>query len=322
MKLLLIFFLLIPFIGFSQKVNEDFPRDTTFSVWSSWQKIKKDFPDAAPVKEYKALNIKSEKEVVYYSFGSRELHADCFYPEKSSNQKIPAVIMIHGGGWASGNKSHLVPMAQILAVHGFFAATVEHRLSPEAKYPAAITDLKTFVKWIKINTEKYNIDTTKIAVLGCSSGATLATFLGVTSQNPKFQAHNSKGNVSDKVQAIINIDGIVDFTDPAESGKDDDPLRPSAGARWLGYTYNQKPEIWVEASPLTYVNNQTPPTLFINSAILRFHAGRDEYVKILTSNHIYTEIHTIPNTPHPFWLFHPWFDDTWPKIVDFLQNTF
>jgi pectinesterase len=87
------------------------------------------------------------------------------------------------------------------------------------------------VKWVKINADKYNIDTTKIAVLGCSSGATLATFIGVTGQNPNFQSHEMVGKVSDKVQAIINIDGIVDFTDPNESGKDQDPAKLSAGAR-------------------------------------------------------------------------------------------
>ena len=213
-------------------------------------------------------------------------------------------------------------MAQMLAVNGYFAAPVEHRLSPEAKYPAAISDLKTFVKWVKINAGKYNIDTTKVAVLGCSSGATLATFLGVTGQNPKFTSHEIPANISDKVQAIINIDGIVDFTDPNESGKDEDPEKPSAGARWFGYTYQKNPEIWTEASPLTYVSQQTPPTLFINSALPQFHAGRDSFMKILTENNIYTDFHTMPDTPHPFWLFNPWFDETWPLVVDFLSLVF
>jgi len=322
MKLLFILFLILPFFCFSQKRNVDFPRDTTFSVWSAGEKIKNEFPHAVAVREFKGLKILDEREAVYYSLGNRDLHADLFYPDKKVDKKIPAIILIHGGGWASGNKSHLVPMAQILAVHGYFTATVEHRLSPEAKYPAAITDLKTFVKWVKSNSEKYNIDTSKIAVLGCSSGTTLVSFLGTTGQNPKFKSHEWKYNVTDKVQAIVNIDGIVDFTDPAESGKDDNPEEPSAGARWFRYTYKQNSDIWVEASPLTYVNNQTPPTLFINSALPRFHAGRDEFVKILTDNNIYYEIHTIPNTPHPFWLFHPWFNETWPYIIDFLAKTF
>ncbi len=299
-----------------------FPRDTSFSVWSAGKKIEKDFPNAVAVREFKSLNINAERDFVYYNLGNRKLHADIFYPVKSEKKKIPAVILIHGGGWASGNKSHLIPLAQILAVNGFFTATVEHRLSPEAKYPAAITDLKTFVKWVKINSEKYNIDTSRIAVLGCSSGATLATLLGTTGQNPKFRSHNIYNTVSDKVQAIVNIDGIVDFTDPAESGKDNDPQKPSAGARWFGYTYKQNPAIWVEASPLTYVDENTPPTLFINSSLERFHAGRDTFLEVLAANNIYNDVLVINNTPHPFWLFHPWFDETWPKITNFLNFVF
>ena len=322
MRLLFIFLLLTPFVGYSQNMKVDFPRDTSFSVWSAGENIKKNFPGAVTVKEFKGLKIHDERDIVYYSLGNRDLHADLFYPERRFDKKIPAIILIHGGGWASGNKSHLVPMSQMLSIHGFFTATVEHRLSPEAKYPAAITDLKTFVKWVKSNSEKYNIDTTKIAVLGCSSGATLASFIGTTGQNPKFQSHEWNDKVSDNVQAIVNIDGIVDFTDPAESAKDNDPEKQSAGARWFGFTYQQNPEIWIEASPVIYVNEKTPSTIFINSALPRFHAGRNEFIQVLTLNNTYSEIHTIANTPHPFWLFHPWYDDTWPKIVGFLNIVF
>lgn len=319
---LLMLVLFIPIFISGQSKTVEFPRDTSFTVWSAGQKIKKDFPFAIPVKKFNDLPVLEEKDIVYYTINNRDIHADLFYPDKMESHKRAAIILIHGGGWASGNKSHLVPMSQKLAESGFFTATVEHRLSPEAKYPAAITDLKTFVKWLKSNSLKYNIDTTKIAVLGCSSGATLASLLGTTGQNQKFTSHNFKGNFSDKIHALINIDGIVDFTDPAESGKDNDPLNPSAGARWFGYTFQLNPEIWVEASPITYVNNQTPPTLFINSSIPRFHAGRDEYTGILQQNGIYFEIHTIENTPHPFWLFHPWFDETWPLISQFLIKVF
>jgi pectinesterase len=321
-KFHLLFLIFLPALLSGQNPTFEYPRDTSFTVWSAGENIKKEFPEARPVKEFQGLNIQNEKDVVYYTLGERNLHADIFYPRTKRRSKLPAILLIHGGGWASGNKSHLVPLAQILAEQRFFTATVEYRLSPEAKYPAAITDLKTIVKWIKINSDKYNIDTTKIAVLGCSAGATLASFVGITGQNPDFISHETNSSVSDKVHAIINIDGILDFTDSVESAKDNDPLKPSAGARWFGYTYQQKPEIWIEASPINYAGEKTPPTLFINSALPRFHAGREEYIKILNQYQIYTEVHTIKNTPHPFWLFDPWFNQTWPKITRFLNQVF
>ena len=317
-SLIILFF--FPLLLHAQTETKSFPVDTTFTVWSAWQKIKNDFPAAVPVKPFEDSKIAGLWNREYYALGNRKLHADLFFPKQNTGKGFPAVILIHGGGWASGNKSHLVPLAQKLASKGFFAATAEYRLSPEAKYPAAITDLKTLVKWLKANARTFHIDTTKIAVLGCSSGATLATFLGTTNNHPLFRSHPFPGKITDRVHAVINIDGIVDFTDPAESGKDSDPQKPSAGARWFGFTSFQNPEIWIEASPVSYVNEYTPPTLFINSSIPRFHAGRDAFTKVLSKNQICSEIHTIENTPHPFWLFYPWFDEVQHVVNEFLNK--
>ncbi len=315
MKNLLILLLIVPFIGFSQKGNVDFPRDTSFNVQNTFLKERKNFPFITVVEEFHS------RDVVYCTLDNRKLHADVFYPSDKS-KKHPGVILIHGGGWASGNKSHLVPLAQKLAANGFVAASVEYRLSPEAKYPAGVTDLKTAVKWLKIHADDFELDTTKIATLGTSAGATLATLLGTTGGNSVFYAHPGFETVSDQVQAIVNMDGMLDFTDPAESGKDTDPTKPSAGARWFGYTFKEKPELWMEASPNTYVDKNTPPTLFINSSLPRFHAGREKYLEILDQAGTYNEVHTIENTLHPYWLFHPWFDEAWPLIVDFLNCVF
>lgn len=322
MKALLLLLLVLPFIGLSQNINADFPRDTSFTVNSAYKKAVKNYPQITPVKSFSDLDIEADWDVIYYSIGKRDLHADVFYPKQITGEKYPGVLLIHGGGWASGNKSHLVPMAQKLAEAGYAAASVEYRLSPEAKYPAAITDLKTAIKWFKENADNYNVDTTKIAVLGTSAGGTLAAFLANTGGLSKFPTHPINANASDKVQALVDIDGMLDFTDPAESGKDNDPNKPSAGARWFGYTYQQKPELWIEASPNTYVSKNTPPTIFINSSLPRFHAGREKYLEELNQYAIYNEVHTIENTPHPFWLFHPWFDETVPLITNFLNTIF
>ncbi|WP_372772668.1 alpha/beta hydrolase fold domain-containing protein [Mangrovibacterium sp.] len=322
MKTLIIFLFFVPFLGFSQERAIDFPKDTTFNVKSAARKIASDFPQAVPVGEYKISAVKEKRELVYHSFGERKLHLDIFYPEIKKRETVPGVLLIHGGGWASGSKSHLIPMAQKLAENGYVAASVEYRLSPEARYPAGIIDLKTAIKWLKINATEFGIDTSRIVTLGTSAGATLASLLGTTAGCSLFPSHAVAMPVSDAVHAIVNIDGALDFTNDAESGKDEDPARPSAGARWFGYTYKQKPELWVEASPVNYVCKNTPPTIFINSSLPRFHVGRDQYIEVLNANNIYNEVHTIAETPHPFWLFQPWFDETVPLIVDFLDQVF
>ena len=62
--------------------------------------------------------------------------------------------------------------------------------------------------------------------------------------------------------------------------------------------------------------------LFINSALPRFHAGRDDLIRLLDRQGIYSEVHTFPDTPHPFWLFHPWFEPTAEYTIAFLDKVF
>lgn len=107
------------------------------------------------------------------------------------------------------------------------AASVESRLSLEAKCPARHTDLKIALKWLRIHASDFGLDTTRIATLGTSSGATVASLMGTTGGNPVFPSHAENESVSEKVQAIVNIDSILDSTDPNESGKDDDTVKPS-----------------------------------------------------------------------------------------------
>lgn len=306
----------------AQQVVTKIPSDTSFTLWSAAKKISKDFPHAIPALPILPNGISEKKNIVYTAYGKRELHLDLFSPTKIHSEKLPAVILVHGGGWRSGDRTMEEPMAQELAASGYVTATVEYRLSPEAKYPAAIYDLKSVIRWLRANAENYHIDTTMVAAYGCSSGGHLVSLLGTTNGNDTFEGDGWNLVRSSELQAVINIDGIVDFTDPAESGKDVDPDKPSVGKLWFGFSFNEKPELWAEASPINYVDQKTPPFIFINSSLERFHAGRDRLIEKLNSFNTYSEVHTIPNTPHPFWLFHPWFEETFNYIRTFLDKIF
>ncbi len=324
--------LVILFILFSesrcgQKKNNmiAIPRDTTYSVPIVFRQIKREFPFAVPAKDSMPDGIKEERNIVYATlsntpFGKRKLHLDMFRPEKRG--VYPAVIMIHGGGWRSGRKEMQIPLAQQISARGYVTACVEYRLSPEALYPAAVHDIKAAVRFLRAHAEEYEIDPGKIAISGCSAGGQLAALAGMTEHIRKFDGNEGYNSYSSGIQAIIDIDGILDFTDPNESAKDNDPAKRSAGAYWFGATFKESPDMWIEASPIRYAGKTTPPMLFINSSFPRFHAGRDSVIAILNTHGIYSEVHTIPDTPHPFWLFHPWFHQTVEYVTAFLDKVF
>ena len=323
---LVIFFCLIGFLGNAQLVNiQGIPHDTSFTTYSAWKGIKDKFPEVKIVYPQLPEGMLAENNVVYATlpntpYGKRELHLDLFRPKKSG--KYPALILVHGGGWRSGNKTLEVPMAQQIASRGYVTACVEYRLSPEALYPSAVHDLKAAIRFLRANAKKYNIDPDRIAITGTSAGGQLAALIGTTGEVKKFEGDEGNNTVSSKVQAVIDMDGILDFTDPNESAKDTNPDKRSAGAYWFGATFKEAPEKWIEASAMTYAGKSTPPILFVNSALPRFHAGRDSVITILNKYGIYSEVHTIPGTPHPFWLFHPWFEPTVAYMVAFLDKVF
>jgi acetyl esterase/lipase len=285
--------------------------DTSYTVWSTYNKELKKFPYLKIVQKPEDKAISKQLDLVYKKSNARELHLDAFY--KKQNAMQPAVILIHGGGWKSGNKSQMQLLAQEIASKGYSCFAVEYRLSDEAKYPAAILDVKTAIKYIKENALQFNVDSNKIAVLGCSSGAQMASLIGVTNGNSKFE--ESISNQSSKVQAIINMDGILAFNHPeSKEGK--------VASLWLDGSYEEKPAVWEEASALTHANKNSPPILFINSDITRFHAGRDDMIATLTKFGIYSDVKTLSHSPHSFWFFDPWFDEIVNYSTQFLDKIF
>ncbi|WP_245590626.1 alpha/beta hydrolase [Adhaeribacter aquaticus] len=309
----LILFVLFAQIATAQKAT--IPRDTSFTIYSTYQKEVKNRPYVQMAKPPMPAGVLAKKEVVYSTIGDRELHLDVFYPANKSKKKLPAVLLIHGGGWRSGSKENLVPMAQQLAAKGYVTVTAEYRLSPEAKYPAAVHDLKAAVRWMRANAETYNLDKNKIAALGCSAGGQLAALLGTTNKNTKLEGTGGNPKQSSAVQAVIDMDGVLAFKHPESA-------EGVVASQWLGGTYEEQAENWIEASALTHVGKNAVPILFINSSTPRFHAGREDFIQVLNQHNIYSEVHTFPDTPHPFWLLHPWFNPTLELTVNFLNKNF
>lgn len=294
-------------------IAQGYSIDTSYTVKSTYVKLIKKYPFIKIAEANKGVNDKKIENVIYYKDKNRALHLDAFF--NTSKKNNPGVIMIHGGGWRSGNKNQMRVLAQEITIKGYSCFAIEYRLSLEAKYPQAIYDVKNAIKFIKDNAKRFHVDPDKIAVLGCSSGGQMAALIGTTNDILDFEDKSFKSKSSSKVQAIIDIDGILAFKHPeSEEGE--------MAAFWLNGSYEENPENWKQASALSHVDKNTPPTLFINSSFDRFHAGRDDMIAILNQNKIYNEVKTIKNSPHSFWFFQPWFDETVEYTTQFLDRIF
>ncbi len=316
MKLLTLLLILCFTVSKAQQI----PADTSFSVYSTYIKEKKKRPYITIALPLVKGNFKTKSKIIYAKYPTGKLALDIIYLKVSSELR-PAVLFVFGGGWRSGNRAQNIPLAQKMAENGYVSVTADYRLSTHAKFPAAVYDLKNAIRWMKANAKRYHIDTNKIVITGFSAGGQLAALIGTTNYNSQFEKEKINQH-SSSVQAVIDVDGVLAFDHPESSEVSTDPIKKSVAAIWLGADLKENPVLWHNASALDHAGKNSVPMLFINSATPRFHAGRDELINKLTTFGIYTEVHTLPDTPHPFWLFNPWFDKVSAIILKFLNQQF
>jgi acetyl esterase/lipase len=144
----------------------------------------------------------ADANVVYASPGGKPLHMDIHKPEKAGLR--PAVLLIHGGGWMSGDKKDMAGFCEPLTKQGFVVANVQYRLAPKHKWPAMLDDVQSAVRFLRNNSGLYRIDPKRIASMGVSAGGHLALMLGAC----EAKEPNAP---SSKVSAVVNFFGVSDF---------------------------------------------------------------------------------------------------------------
>jgi beta-xylosidase/acetyl esterase/lipase len=294
------------------------PGYTVFSVDSAERGIIGTYPFITRPSSEVPDDVEARRDVMYAKYGEREMRLDLFKPK--AGKLRPALIVVHGGAWITGHHTMENPLAIALAKRGYVTATVEHRLSNEKKYPAQIHDLKASVRWLRANAKELGIDPNRIGAIGGSSGGHLVALLGVTNDMPHFEGDGGNAKFSSRVQSVVDIDGTATFIDPGNIAKEiKGPW--DTNTKLTGFTYAENPAIWKEASPITHVNKRSAPTLFLNSSADRPFQQREEMAAKLNDLGVYSTIFTVPNTPHPFWLFKPWFDTTVEQADIFFKKT-
>lgn len=291
---------------------------TIFSVAGAEKGIIKKYPFIYRPSSIVPEGVEFQKGLPYASYGERTMRVDLFRPKRKG--KFPAVIIVHGGAWITGHHTMENPLAIALAERGYVAVTVEHRLANEKKYPAQIHDLKASVRWLRANAKKLGVDQKRIGAVGASSGGHLVALLGATNENPKYEGNGGNERFSSRVQSVVDIDGTATFIDPGNVAKEiKGPWNTNTVL--TGFTYAENPEIWREASPIEQVTPKSAPTLFLNSSSFRPFQQREEMAAKLNALRIESQIIVVPDTPHPFWLFRPWFDATVENIDKFFKET-
>ena len=253
---------------------------------------------------------------LYKKAGERELHVDVFLPEPA-RATHRAIVLVHGGGWRSGNKSNFYAIANQLAQRGHAVFLPEFRLSPEAPYPAGLVDINDAILWTKAQAAAFDIDPAQVVLGGESTGGHMAALLAYTADLDLYKTHAGDDT---HVSALIDIDGILDLASPLALKFENAAGAQSPAALWLGGSMEQAPARWREASAARHVGAHSPPTLVIACGEPRFTAGIDEVLPALRSHGIRSQYAAFDGTPHAFWLFDPYVGQVADMIDAFLRD--
>ncbi len=175
---------------------------------------------------------------------------DLYLPDSPSPGPRPGVLLLHGGGWAAPERrDEMNGIARTLASHGYVVFNVTYRLTPLWQYPAPVDDLREAIRWLRRNADSLALDPDRIAAFGYSAGGHLAAMLGLMD-----------GPRETRIQAVV-AGGA-----PADMPLFDEGAVPVT--LFLGGTREQVPEVYREASPITYIDRGDPP-------VFLYHASRD-----------------------------------------------
>lgn len=184
--------------------------------------------------------------------GGIEKKYDLILPE-GAPEDIPLLVWIHGGGWCSGEKRIFNEFERF--VHrGYGVLSIAYRFTQEAPFPAQLMDCKFAVRWARAHAEKYGYNAEKILVGGSSAGGHLASLMGLTNDDPRYD-EGEYLTYSSRVQAVMDAFGPADLQVSLLPEVEEDLLA----------LHGNDPRMIREASPVCLVKAPVIPFLILHT---------------------------------------------------------
>lgn len=217
----------------------------------------------APMPAIDLTGISCLSQIEYAQIDGRKLYMDVYRPD-DANQSMPAIMLIHGGGWVKGSKEKFAALAASLCRRGYVVANIEYRLGYEAKFPVAVRDCNAAATHLHTHADDYGIDPTRMAVVGGSAGGHLAGLMAAGDDNPALRHDGVKGSAA--LAAVVIMAGPTEI---ATGQVADQTLRnrdQSHAVIWIGGDIDQERAKYESADVLSQLDATMPPTLFLTGS--------------------------------------------------------
>lgn|GEM_PF-563815 len=238
--------------------------------------------------------VRVERDRIYGIHAREELLADLYFPIATPEQRgaelaadfedkgkrRPAIIVIHGGGWYKGSRSDMGSIARRLATAGFVVVNISYRLAPAYQFPAQVIDVREAIRWTRREAVRLGVDPERIGLFGYSAGAHLALMAALPTS---FAALNGAPDLTTDVHGVesdpysAQLDGVQAVVAGGAPTNLMEFDSSEIFTKFLGGPKEEKPDVWLRASPITWIRRGAPP-MFIyhgkNDWVVPVHQSR------------------------------------------------
>ena len=178
------------------------------------------------------------------------------YPDPGARRGVPCIVVIHGGGWDSGDRTQLADWNSRWASRGYAVAAVSYRLAPHSIWPAQRDDVLAAIAWLKSHATTLGIDAKRLVLLGRSAGGQLAAAVGYGARDPA-------------IRGVIALYAPHDMPFVWSVSRDDDALDSAKLMRQYfgGPLTESNRALYVSASSQWLARSDSPPTLLIHGEL-------------------------------------------------------
>ncbi|MDP4262604.1 MAG: alpha/beta hydrolase [Bacteroidota bacterium] len=229
---------------------------------------------------------------------------DIYLPAGRTATTTKAIILIHGGAWATGDKTDFAPFVDTLKkrLPDYAIFNINYRLAAVGVnlFPTQENDVKAAFDFIVSKSGEYKI-TQKIVLLGASAGGHLALLQGYKYTSPV------------EAKAIVDFFGPTNMT--ALHDQPADPTLVPVLEILMSGTPSSNPSMYQQSSPINFVNAQSPPTIVLQG-------GADPLVPVAQSTSLDSKLQAM-GVAHQYVFYptqgHGWFGDTLTHSFNAIQ---
>jgi acetyl esterase/lipase len=241
--------------------------------------------------------------ITYASGLNGPLKADVYIP-RAQKKLSPAILMIHGGGWRSGDRMQVAKLARELAGQHYVSFSIDYDLVP-AHFPVALNECREALRFLVLHSSEFGIDPARIAVLGSSAGGELAALLALDS---------SDGETS-RIRAAVILNGVLDL--PALGDQN------GMVTDYIGGLCSKRQQVCEQASPSYQVKPGAPIAFFVGhgtaDVIVPFVQSQKFAEALRQSNYRVTTF-VAEGGPHTYWLQPEFYEKNLSALLKFLSS--